>query len=121
MCTCLLLQLYKGLSALAGKFGVVFETFQPKIVWWQSLFWTNLSALETIHSYQAVASDNTCMLLMERIMALQQMTDKKNIFVYLVDFVQFFIPRANFVRGVFEGCLVRDKAFLKSRQTIRIC
>ena len=49
-----------GLSALAGKIGIVFETSKPKIVWWQFLFWKTLSALETIYSYQAVTSDNTC-------------------------------------------------------------
>ena len=49
-----------GLSALAGKIGIVFETSKPKIVWWQFLFWKTLSALETIYFYQAVTSDNTC-------------------------------------------------------------
>ena len=34
-------------------------------------------------------------------MALKQMIDKKNIFVYLVDFVQF-LPWTNFVHGRFS-------------------
>ena len=45
----------------------------------------------------------------ERIMALKQMIDKKNTFLFiLLDFVQF-CPRENFVRGAFEDCLVLDK------------
>ena len=41
------------------KIRIVFETSKPKIVWWQLLFWKNLSAQETIDSYRAVTSDTT--------------------------------------------------------------
>ena len=60
--------------------------------------------METIHSYQAVTSDNTYILLMERMMALQQMICKKN----TVDFVQF-LRGANFIKSVFEDCPVWGK------------
>ena len=47
-------------------------------------------------------------LLMERIMALQQMIREKHIIVYSIDFA-LFLPEANFVRGTFEDFLVSDK------------
>ena len=36
-----------------------------------------------IFSLQGITSDNTCILLVERIMALQQMIDKKNTFSFI--------------------------------------
>ena len=41
-------------------------------------------------------------------MALQQMTDKEHISVFLIDFVQFS-PGTNFVRGSYEDWPVSDK------------
>ena len=43
--------LSKGRFTLADKFGIVlFETSQPKIIWWFILFWEKFSALKTIYS-----------------------------------------------------------------------
>ena len=38
----------KGRSPQDDKFGVLFQISKRKIVWWQFLFWKNLSALATI-------------------------------------------------------------------------
>ena len=48
---------------------------------------TNVSAWETIYSYQAITFDET--LFMER-MALQQMIDKKNIFLFIYSILSSF-------------------------------
>ena len=57
-----------GLFALAdGKLGISVETSKTNIFGWY--FLTSIGSFK---------SDNTWHLLMERIMALQQMIDKKN-------------------------------------------
>ena len=60
----------QGLSTLPDKLRMVFGTSKLK----------NVSAWETIYSYQAITFDET--LFMER-MALQQMIDKKNTSLFI--------------------------------------
>ena len=51
---------------------------------------------------------NICHYLMERMIDLQRMIDKKkHVFVYSVEFVQ--LPETNFVRSALEDCSVWDK------------
>ena len=51
------------------------------------MFWRNVPAWETIYSYQAITFDET--LFMER-MALEQMIDKKNTFLFIYSILSSF-------------------------------
>ena len=91
-----------GLSALAGKIGIVFETSKPKIVWWQFLFWKTLSALETIFTLIRPLHLTTLAFVKEKNNGFAgNDRQETRIFVYSVDFVQF-LPGANFAGGTFE-------------------
>ena len=72
----------QGLSTLADKLGMVFGTSKLKncMVTIFVLKKKNVSAWETMYSYQAITFDET--LFMER-MALQQMIDKKNTSLFI--------------------------------------
>ena len=98
---------------------MVFKPLNQTLLWWQFLLWKNFSALEIIYFYYTKAGPHICPYLMERMMALQKMIDKKNTYRLFSPFFQF-LPGVNCVSGALMIVPSQTK-FVKSRQTIGIC
>lgn len=84
-------QMYMYQSQLADKIGIVCLKHQTNFVWWQYFVLKKFITLETILLLSGSYIWQHLHLVMERRMALQQNDQQeKHIFVYFVDFVQFF-------------------------------
>ena len=72
-----------SLSTLADKLWMVFGTFKPKILYGDNFCFEEICLQEKLFTLIGPLHLMTLYLYMERIMALQQIIDKKNTFLFI--------------------------------------